>query len=379
MISKTTIAQARIGQVLKDDHTIGLELYIGSRIKTWRVYYRTRGDKTERRLKLGYYPTLTLKDARDLAREMLVEVAKGNDPAARTEGVTLERVYREFSDYTAGKRKPKTLEMYRALWTHVGPALGKRSVRSIKRADLAELHRGIGSYQANRMLAFVSRLYSFAESRDYIDAGYNPTRGIERNAERARTRVATAEELERIGDAINRWLRDDATSKRQFARLLNAIILNGTRLNEWAMAEKAWLDDAVTTLSLPDSKTGAKNIPVPALLQQTIKDAINESKGKLVFGTAYGDELATTSLWRSFKRDASLGDLRIHDLRRSYATYAFSDGVDINMISKLLGHSSIKTTESVYAHMLPDTRKQAGDKISTMMAEKITALRPAGA
>lgn len=378
MITKTTIAQARTGRVLKDDHTIGLELYIGSRLKTWRVYYRMR-DKTERRYKLGYYPTLTLKDARDLAREALVQVARGIDPAARTEGVSLEHVYREFLDYSAGKRKPKTLEMYRALWTHVGPALGKRSLRSVKRSELAELHRRIGGYQANRMLAFVSRLYSFAESRDYIDAGYNPTRGVERNAEKARTRVADGTELERIGHTINRWLRDDATSKRQFARLLKALILSGTRLNEWAEAHKAWVNDAVTTLSLPDSKTGEKTVPIPQLLQQTIKDAMNESKGGLVFLTAFGDALPTTSLWRSFKRDASLGDLRIHDLRRSYATYGFSDGVDINMISKLLGHASIKTTESVYAHMLPDTRKDAGEKISSVMAGKITALRPAEA
>lgn len=381
-ITKTTISAAKPGDLLRDDTVIGLELYIGERVSTWRVYYRVKETRQQRRLKLGYYPTLSLTDARNEARKALGQVSDGGDPAApevkklTPDDVTLQYIYDKYIEVYTGKLKPKTIAGYKNMWkNHIQPALGDMGLKAIKKADVFELHHKVGKYQANRVAALISRLYKFAFTSGLgnLDVELKPTSGIDRNVEKARQRVASTEEFSAIGKTLAKWKLARESNKRQFARGIEAILLTGGRSSEWFKARKEWLVLDRMSLEIPDTKSNepkAKAIP-PALLQ-TLKDACNESKGECVFDTEDGSQLSYAWLWRLFKMDAGLGDLRLHDLRRSYATYGFSGGVSMEFISKLLGHSDTQVTENAYAYLIPEERRAAAEKVSNVLMEKLS-------
>jgi integrase len=273
-----------------------------------------RGAPT-RRMTLARIGKVTPEEARGLAKREAGKVAHGADPAAakadERKAETLNELAALFlSEHVEAKRKASTMEQYRHVLTRfVLPELGSRKVAKVTPADIAKLHRTAHApaddaktpkpangkekwepknrpYKANRVLAVVSSLYSFAAKRQIVPPGLNPARGLERYREERRERFLTTDELTRLGDAIREgetvglpYAVDEAKPKAKHApkeenrrtpigphaaAAMRLLILTGARLREILHLRWDHVDFERGMLLLPDSKTGKKAIVLNA-------------------------------------------------------------------------------------------------------------------
>ena len=252
-----------------------------------------------RRLTLGRVGKITPDEAEKLAKRVLGAVAHGSDPAAAKSAdrraATLNELASLFLvDHVASKRKPATADHYRHLFQKlVLPSLGNRKADQVTTADIARLHARMRErpYLANRLIAVVGSLYSFAGRRGLLQAGFNPAHGINKSPEKGRERYLNATELGRLGDAIREaetkgipWGIDATkpTAKhapkqggrtvigQHAAAAIRLLILTGARLREILHLRWEHVDLERGLLLLPDSKTGKKaivlNAPAMAVL-----------------------------------------------------------------------------------------------------------------
>ena len=232
--------------------------------KTFIVRYRPKGQGAsapKRFVTVGRYGTLTADEARTRAKQILGAVATGDDPAAKIAekraAATLKDAAALFIDqHVSTKRKPSTAEGYQALLNaHALPCFGNRKIETITTSEVARLHNQLKDrpYQANRLLAVISSLYSFAESQGLVPEGFNPAKKVEKYREHRRERFLTGEELERVGSALREgetvgiaWSPDDEPQSKHLPRpenrrtllsrqatdAIRMLIFTGARLRE---------------------------------------------------------------------------------------------------------------------------------------------------
>ena len=221
-------------------------------------------------------------------------VAHGSDPAADRAAERRADTLRELAElflaeHVEAKRKSSTAVLYRDILERlVLPELGNRKAEKVTVSDIAKLHGKLKAspYQANRMLAVVSSLYSFAGKRHFVPQGTNPARGIEKYRENGRERFLSAEELGRLGEAIReaetKGLPYNVDTSKPTAKhapkeknrrtvigphaaaAIRLLILTGARLREILHLKWEHLDFERGMLLLPDSKTGKKAIVLNA-------------------------------------------------------------------------------------------------------------------
>jgi hypothetical protein len=181
--------------------------------KTFAVRYRPKGhgaSAPKRFITIGRYGPLTVDEARNRAKEILGAAATGADPAADLAFRRAASTFKEIADlflkeHAGPKRKFSTTQSYESLLNaYAIPALGNRKAEGVTRAEVARLHGQIGDrpYQANRLLAVIGSLYTFAERHGLVPENCNPARKIEKFPEDRRERFLTPDELERLGAAI---------------------------------------------------------------------------------------------------------------------------------------------------------------------------------
>jgi integrase len=371
--------------------------------KSYVVKYRAgcgRGAPT-RRVTLGPVGTLTPDEARKLAKATLGGVAHGLDPAAvkaaERRAASLKELAALFlSEHVEAKRKPATASHYRdVLQRIVLPELGSRQGEKVTTADLARLHTRMKDrpYQANRMIAVVGSLYTFAAKRKLVPAGFNPARGIDKYPEKGRERFLTGEELAKLGDAIREaetiglpWGIDamKPTAKHapkeanrrtvvdpHAAAAIRLLILTGARLREILKLQWRHVDLERSLLLLPDSKTGAKSIILnaPAL---AVLAGLERIGAYVIAGRSAGREAEKPRAdlnkpWSRIAERAGLTGLRIHDLRHTHASFGAGAGLGLPIIGKLLGHARASTTQR-YAHLETDPLRRASDHIGSRLA-----------
>jgi|GEM_PF-342495 len=213
---------------VSDADTKGLRLRIEpSGRKTWWLFSRVKGAPKGAPAtwhRLGEYPALTLKAARDQAATERVTARAGNDPAVvereRRAGERKRRAEEEarvtVADLAprwlaAHTAEPSTLDGYRlALENHVMPALGALKAADVERKHVAALHTKMKNTPsaANRVLAVVSLLMQHAETDGARPPHSNPVFGIKRYKETKRQRFLTHDELSRIGAVLMRAERE---------------------------------------------------------------------------------------------------------------------------------------------------------------------------
>jgi integrase len=359
-----------------------------------------RGAPT-RRLTLDKVGKITPDDARELAKKYLGTVAHGGDPAAdRTaerRASTLRELAETFlAEHAEAKRKPKTAALYRALLENtVLPELGSRRAEQVTTQDIAKLHNRMRAtpYQANRVLAVLGSLYSFAGKRKLLSHAFNPVRGIERFPERGRERFLTAEELGHLGDAVHEAEtaglpyevdEDRPTSKHapkeahrltkigpHAAAAVRLLILTGARLREILDLKWEHVDLERGLLLLPDSKTGKKAIVLNAPARDILAK-LPRLGAYVIAGQSAGmkEERPRADLnrpWRAIIKRAGLEGLRIHDLRHTHASIGAGLSLGLPIIGKLLGHTNPATTQK-YAHLDSDPLRRASDRIGNRVA-----------
>jgi integrase len=237
-------------------------------------------------------------------------------------------------------------------------------------ADVAELHGSLSHipYQANRTLGVLSKMMNLAETWGIRDKHTNPCEDIERYPERKRERFLSPKELHRLGQALTTAEVSEAESIYAVAAF-RILLLTGCRLSEIQTLEWRYVDLEQKELRLPDSKTGAKTVHLGeaavALLEALPRETGNPY---VIVGKKQKAHLSDLQHpWRRIRKTAELSDVRIHDLRHTFASGGLLVGEGLAMIGKLLGHTQVQTTAR-YAHFASDPAKQAATKISDRLA-----------
>ncbi len=152
---------------------------------------------------------------------------------------------------------------------------------------------------------------------------------------------------------------------------IRLLILTGLRLREVLNMKWADIDFERGVALLPDTKTGRRYavLSAPAL---TLLQEIENLGDYVIRGDARDKPRHDLNRpWRAIRAHAGLDDVRIHDLRHSFASVAASGGVPLAVIGKMLGHASAATTQR-YAHLADDPLKAAADTVAGRIAASMT-------
>jgi integrase len=359
--------------------------------------YRLRGK--QRRFTIGRYPEMTATAARNKAIELRKGIADGIDPIDEKEKLRKQRdelaneptVGKLLDDYLASdalaKKRPNTLRDYKRMMENVlRPRLGSVRLKAVTKSDIEALHAALKDtpYQANRVLALLSSLFSFAmeDERQWVDR--NPVIGIERFPEQKRERYLNQEdatEIKRFTKALDSYPDQNA------ANALRLLLLTGARMSEALKADWSQFNLTRETWTKPSHHTKQKkteHVPLskPALeLLKSMKP--QHARGPLFVGRdGKRARVGIRRPWIAACKAAGLVEVvkvegkrktkdgkprmvnrykptvRIHDLRHTFASHLASSGVSLQVIGKLIGHTQIATTMR-YSHLQDEALRNA--------------------
>jgi integrase len=349
----------------------GLRISRGGR-KSYVFQYRN-AQRRSRRLTLGIAARLTPDQARGLALQAAAAAERGEDPAeaklAARRGPRFEEfAVRYLEEHARPKKKASSVQLdERLLKGCLLPALGNLTVTGITANDARRMHHAHREtpVQANRALLLLSKMMNLAESWGLRPLGSNPCRGVERYREKPRQRFLSAEEIARLGKAL-REVEAEGSAHASGILALRLLLLTGARVGEILSLRWAEVDFDRRCLHLADSKTGEKMIPLGAPALDLLVEAPRIHGNPYVCpGEREGKPLVgLTRIWYRIRERADLTDVRIHDLRHSFASVGAGGGIGLPILGAILGHTQPQTTHR-YAHLAADPLLQAADHIAT--------------
>jgi integrase len=345
--------------------------------RSYLLQYRT-AEGVQRKPAIGAHGAIKPEQAREIARVWLGEIAKGNDPALvkkqkRDEINVGQLCDRYLSDHAATRKKRSSvrndLDMIDRL---IRPSIGPITVSTVTRSDISKLHHSLRGtpYQANRCLALLSKMFSLAERWALRPDHSNPATNIDRFPERARERYLTPPELRRLSDVLA--LEESRRTTSPAAILaIRLLLLTGRRLNEILTLQWSAVDLKGEIVRFEDTKTGALTMqlsPAALLVLTAAKATASSTAVYVITGKNPGTHLINLQkAWRKLRLLAGLEDVRLHDLRHTYASVAAGLGLSLPMIGKLLGHTQAATTAR-YAHLATDPVRTAAHAVGAAMS-----------
>ena len=333
------------------------------------VLIRTVKERT-RRVSLGPVTSRSVDEIRDecLAR-MAERVAEGPEATARK--------VPSFRDFVAGEWRAAHLERYKpstrrgtesALRTQLLPAFGPTR---LDRITGRQVERWFEEYSrtapggANRAADLLRQILNFGIARGHLEK--NPARGVRRNRRTPMTRFLSREEVRRLHDALDAASRRDP-GQRQQADVIRLLLLTGARLGEILRLRWSEVDGGV--LALADSKTSPKKVHLNPQARAVL-DRQPRGPGPWAFPSPANPDRPrskTLNLWYRVRQEAGIEDVRLHDLRRTFASHAVMQGVPVPVVSRLLGHSSTRMTLR-YVHLDDQDVRAAAERVGKAMTE----------
>ena len=378
-LTKRSVEAVRPGEKdiwLYDSELKGFGLKVtpkGSRVYFVQYWFAGR----RRRYTIGHHGSLTTHKARLEAQRILGEVASGEDPAAIKSASKIEISISELADrymieYAEVHKKPLSIAAdERSLRLVILPNLGHLSVSAITRQDISKVHHAFRDepVKANRALALLSKMFNLAEEWGLRPDGSNPCRHVKKYTEKKRERFLSTDELTRLGQALSK-VEQEGTELTGVTTAIRLLILTGARLSEILTLKWDYIKPDLGAIALPDSKTGRKMIPLSRPAIEVLKAA------KRVDGNPYvcpgakegGHIVGVQRPWQRIRKKAGIEDVRIHDLRHSFASVGAASGLGLPIIGALLGHTQAATTQR-YAHLSNDPMKAAADEIGRKISE----------
>lgn len=341
--------------------------------KSFLIQYRHQG-RTQR-MRLGRLGLITADEARRKARILLGPAEDGKNPAlvisSKRNAPKLSDISERFiEEHVMTRLKPRTQANYRAiLKNYLLPALGHKRITEITLADLSALHTSISHKpsQANRSVLVMSKILNLCEQWGLRTMGSNPCKHIQLFKEKPRNRFLDKTELKRLWNTLDEAYAD-GTAGLYAINAYKLLILTGCRLGE--IQTLKWSFIRGNRVEFPDSKTGYKRLPLNAaamkILEQTPKQVGNPY---VICGEREGAHIVNLQKsWRRIRKKAGLDDLRIHDLRHTFASQAVMNGTPLALVSKLLGHAKITTTMR-YAHLADSELLEASEGIGELLRD----------
>jgi site-specific recombinase XerD len=348
-----------------------------------KTYYQRYCDERgrERQFKIGRADALTTEQARKKGRSILAHALMGEDPQARRQEL---REVPKLADFIRDNYLP-FIVTYKRSWrtdetclrVHVIPELGRFALDEITADRIVALvtrmrRDGYASGTANRVVVMLRYLYNLAIKWKVPRISVNPTTGIELSPETQRSRFLTKEEAQSLVAAIA------ADDNRTAANAILLLLLTGARRNEITHAKWENVLWNEHKLFVPLSKSGkpraiALNASAMALLQ-----SFPRCDGNAYIFPSPLTGRPSPSLWfpwRRIRARAGLDDVRLHDLRHSFASFLVNEGVSLYVVQALLGHLNARTTQR-YAHLAPDTLTEATHVLDGILAPPFTISPP---
>lgn len=356
--------------ILWDDKLTGFGIKVTP--KTKKVYLLKCRMKSgqQRKFTLGVHGRITCEQGRKLAQDYLYQISQGIDPEEaykKQADLTLaELCDKYFNDYALIHKKPSSIKNNRTyIERYIKSHIGGLMVSAVTRTDIIEFHKQLkdSPIQANRVVKMLSKVFSLAEEWGLRPENSNPARNIRMNPEKKRERFLSLDEIRYLMAALDECEANGSVSVHACA-MFRLLVLTGARLREIMHARWEWVDMQRGTLSLPDSKTGAKVIYLSSHAQEILRNLPRiEDNPYIIVGRDKGKPLnSERKQWLRICEQAELQNLRIHDLRHSFASLAVLGGVPLYHVGKALGHKQASTTER-YAHLADDPVRAVAEMI----------------
>ena len=354
-LNDKAIKASKPGDVLKDATVRGLSLRAFPESKGFYLYFRTKAG-VQRRPKLGDYGSITLTQARAVAREMLAEVAAGRDPGAERQTARAEATVAElWAEYWKrhGSKKKSADQDQRHWSNHIEPKLGASKLSAVNYSVVSDLMEDMEAtpVAANRTLALLSKMFNFAAQPLEWTQMKNPCKGVARYKEKKRRRKASRDEIQAL---IAKLQEELDGPQKQAAAFVWLLMMTGARKGEIAAA--TWREIEGDRLLLDEHKTDDGGYARIIYLPKAARDVLE--KLPRTTGTITGIQ-SPQKFWNRVRKEVGCLDLTLHDLRRTFASVALSTGkLTLEQVMQMLGHSSAQTTK-VYAWLMEDVATDA--------------------
>ncbi len=353
-------------------------MVLESGVRTYYVRYREPSGKQQTH-KIGRAEVVGLTMAREEAIKILAAVAKGEAPGTDKQLLRHGKTVRELSEMVSEKHyatrvRESTRVGYEVLWRrHILPRLGAEKVATLQTIQVIDMLEELPRIQSNRALAVLRKAMNLAELWGIRAKGTNPCRGIQANGERKIKRYLSREELQRLLAALDAFAV--AGVRWRFAQLIRLLLLTGCRVSEIMTARWEWLDQDATVLKLPADahKTGGygdeRKVHLPPAASLILRELRRRSNSEwIIAGDGDGHLIGYWYMWEDLLEKAKIEDLRVHDLRHSYASYAITQAnLTLPQVGALLGHASPQTTAR-YAHLMDEAAAAMAAKVAALMA-----------
>ena len=301
---------------------------------------------------------------------MLAEANLGRDPLAEKQADRTVRRFDAFveesylpyaSTYKASIKSDESL-----LRLHLLPRFGRKPINAITRNDIVMMHQarrneGAAPATANRLVILMKFIFNLALKWEEPGVSQNPARGVRLFIENnQRERFLTAQEVQGLLAEVEK------SSNPQLRYIIPMLVLTGARKREVLDARWADLDQARRFRRIPLSKSGkARHVPLSDGVLKLLALVPRLDDCPWVFANPETREPFADIFfpWNKARQAAGLPDVRIHDLRHSFASFLVNAGRSLYEVQKLLGHSQMRTTQR-YAHLAPETLLDAANSAS---------------
>jgi integrase len=356
----------------------------GTKIFVAQTYVNGR----KRRVSLGRHPDLGVSKARELALQALADMRHGADPvverkarvrAAAAGAMTMAALADKWlADHVVPKLKPRTaVEYSRLLARRIKPAIGHLTVAGIERDDIVRLHVAMARTPrlANFAIATIKTIINFGIDLGLRPPASNPARRIKLYRDRVVERFLSEAEIAKAAEGITAAERAGKIGPHAAAGLRLALF-TGARRAEIEAARWDQADWQRKIIRLPDSKN---NRPRTIHLSEGALEVLRglpRTSPYIIAGAKPGEAYKNlTRAWIVAREYAGLRDVRLHDLRHSFASLAAGRGVSLLMIGKLLGHAVPQSTAR-YAHLAVDAASAVNEEIGTAISAAIAKGQP---
>jgi len=357
---------------LFDSQSKGLVLEVReSGGKTYYLRYQDYRGRT-RQLRLADARDVSLSQARGLADKARNKNVMGVDPYEQKNNAKLVPTFAKFIDdqylpFVKGYKRSWETD-WSLLRCHLLPRFGTRYLDEIVRQDIVKMHHdrlseGAAPGSANRLLIMMRYIFNLAVRWEVPGIKVNPTKGVPLMEENNKLeRYLSVEEAHRLYESVC------ASENKMLRFIVPMLILSGARKREVLDAKWADFDLARKAWRIPVTKSGqARHVPLSDGAINVL-NSIPPTDCEWTFANPK-TQLPYVSVfcsWNTARKQAGLADVRMHDLRHSFASLLINSGRTLYEVQHILGHTQVKTTQR-YAHLSQDTLLAAANSATVAL------------